>query len=110
MSKYWAALVAYLKATFTKEKIIAFFKTKFMEKAIVALFKIAPKGFYGWVVNIILSKLYDEIGEPLVEAGVRKVGYVYHKVEGKVLIKRLKKAQEDGNEDEYDDITTDILS
>lgn len=110
MSKYWAAFVAYLKATFTKEKIVAFFKTKFVEKVVVILFKAAPKGFYGWVVNLVVSKLYTEIGEPLIEAGLRKVGFIYQKIDGKILIKKLKKAQGEGNEDEFDSISTDILS
>jgi hypothetical protein len=109
-SNLWAALVAQLKARFTKDRIVKFFKQKFVEKAIISIFKMAPKGFYGWVVNMALNKFYDEVGEPLIELGIRRVGYVYHKVEGKVLIKKLKKAQGEGDEDSYDDIVDDILS
>lgn len=110
-NKLWAAFVAYFKATFSKEKIVAFFKKKFVTEAFKIIFGSAVfGGFYGWVAKYILENYYDEVGEPIIEAGLRKVGYVYHKVEGKILIKKLVKAQGEGNEDSYDDIVDDILS
>ena len=67
-------------------------------------------GFRGWLIKLIATELYEEIGEPIVELAMRKGGYVYNKVDGKVKVRKLREAQSENNEDAYDDISTDILS
>jgi len=67
----------------------------------------AAGGFKAWLIKIIVKEFYDEIGEPLIRAGINRVGYTYDKIEGKVLIKKLDKAD---NETDYDNTIDDILN
>ena len=110
-NKLWAAFVAYIKANLTRAKIIEFFKKKFVTESMKIIFGSAVfGGFYGWIAKYILENYYDEIGEPIIEAGLRQVGFGYRKVQGKVIIRKVKKAQGEGDEDTYDELVSDILS
>jgi hypothetical protein len=61
-------------------------------------------------VNWIAEKLFNEAAKPILEVLLIKVGYVLDVKEGQVLIERLKKAEESGNETDYNSTVDDILS
>jgi hypothetical protein len=65
-------------------------------------------GFRGWIVRLLAKELYEELGEPLIKAVLRKGNYEYNVVKGKLLIKKLEEVGE-GNDQEYDDIVDDIF-
>lgn len=64
-------------------------------------------GFKAWLVTLIVKELYDELGEPILRAGLNYVGYTYDKIHGEVLIKKLREAKD---ETEYDRRLDDILN
>lgn len=64
-------------------------------------------GFKVWLVKLIVNEFLDEIGEPLGRAFLNRIGYTYHKIEGKHLVKKLEGAQ---NENDLDSTIDDILS
>lgn len=105
---FWWRLTAPLLQNLTREKIIAFLKGEFVKAAVKKLLgSNAAGGFKVWLITFIVKELYAELGEPLVRFALNRVGYVYYKVEGKVLIKKLKEAS---NETEYDSAINDILN
>ncbi len=60
-----------------------------------------------WLSAFVSKHFYNEIMEPLVKIGLVEVEYVYHKAEGKILIKRLEGAS---NAEEYNAAVDDIMS
>ena len=64
-------------------------------------------GFKAWLIKLIITEFMDEIGEPLLRAGLNRIGYAYDRVKGKVLIKKLSEATD---ETDYDSTIDDILN
>lgn len=62
-----------------------------------------------WIISFITKELYDEFAEPLIIYALGKVGYVYSKVEGRILIKRLEEARENNDADAYNDAADDVF-
>lgn len=67
-------------------------------------------GFKAWIIKVIITELFDELGEPLIRAGVNQVGYIYDKIDGKVQIKKIHKAREDNDADAYNRHIDNVLS
>jgi hypothetical protein len=88
---------------FLKDKIVVFTLKKILGSAVLG-------GPMGWLASFVASELYDELALPIVNLALRRSGFIYHKVEGKYQVGKLKKAEGENNEDEYDDVVTDILS
>jgi hypothetical protein len=96
------------KKTNLKDKILNFLGGQAVKLALKKILgSAAAGGFKAWLVKYVVTELYEEIGEPLVRAALNRVGYVYDKVEGKVLIKKLRESE---NEAEYDSTIDDILN
>lgn len=70
----------------------------------------AGVGFKAWLIKFVVENLFEEIAEPLIKAAFTFMGYSYNRVEGNILVKRLKEAQENNDEDAYNDTVDDILS
>jgi hypothetical protein len=66
------------------------------------------QGFLKKVVNWLADTLYDEAVKPALEVLLVRVGYKYDVKEGKVLIERLKQAEESGNATDWDSTVDDI--
>lgn len=99
MKNFWITLRDSLIKELKGESIKLVFKT---------LFKSAPMGgFRLWLVKIIVKEFYVEIGEPVIKAVFVEGGYLYHKVEGKIIVKRIKDAT---NQAEYDAAMDDIFN
>lgn len=69
----------------------------------------ALAGPKAWLIKFVVSNFLDEIAKPIAQAVVVELQYSWNVVEGKVLITRLDKAKEDGNEDAYNGTIDDIL-
>jgi hypothetical protein len=61
-------------------------------------------------INWLADNMYDETVKPILETLLVHVGYMYDVKEGKVLIERLKKAEEAHNEADYNSTVDDILN
>ncbi len=63
-----------------------------------------------WIIKFIISELFDEIGEPLIRAGLNQIGYYYDKIDGNIQIKKLKDARGKNDADAYNRASDNILS
>ena len=94
-----------------KSKLVKFLEGEFVKLALKKLLGSSSMGgVRAWLISLLAKELYEEVGEPLVELALRKVGYAYNKFDGKVKVNKLKEARRAKDEDAYDDISTDILS
>lgn len=62
------------------------------------------------LINWLADKMYDETAKPILEVLLVRLGYMYDVKDGKVLIERLKKAEETGNASDWDSTVDDINS
>jgi len=83
-----------------KEAGIEFLKSRIVT---TALLKILGKtaGFRAWIITFILEKAFKMIAEPTINTAIRKGLLVYDKTRGKILLKRVMEAKEEGNEEGY---------
>lgn len=95
LSRLWGGVKTVLSRVFTKEAILAFLKEKLVKLALKKIFGTALKAasFKVWLVTFILTHLYEDLGEPVVKAGIRKVGYAYDYVDGTVVLKKIEGAE-----------------
>lgn len=67
-------------------------------------------GFKAWVIKELTEYLYEEIGEPVVKAILAKGGYTYAKIEGSVIVKKIKEAKDENNQADYDNGMDDLFN
>jgi hypothetical protein len=104
------ALKSIAATSFTTERIIAYLKSKFIVAALKKILGTSvATGFKGWLISWVAENFFEEIAEPLIKKSIRGLGYVYLKVEGKVIIKKLDQAQENNDENAYDSAMDDLL-
>ena len=97
-----------MKLSSFKKPLIDFLRGSAVKLALKKILgSAAAGGFVGWIVTYIVTELFEEIAEPLILAGINRIGYTYDKIEGKVLIKELNEAE---NETDYDSTVNDILN
>lgn len=65
-------------------------------------------GPWGWVLNIVLSAVWNLVGDKMVRWAVRKGGLVLDKTQGKIRINKINKAKQDEDIDEYVDTISNI--
>lgn len=61
----------------------------------------AVAGVQGWLVAFIVGELYDELAEPIVKLALREIGYHIEVVKGKTIVKKINKARQEGNHEDY---------
>jgi len=64
-------------------------------------------GFRARLIAFVVEHLFDDIAEPIIKATFVNMGYLYHRVEGKILIKRVKDAKTNSD---YDIAVDDIFN
>lgn len=69
----------------------------------------AGVGFKAWLVKFVVTELYEEAAEPAVKAAIVEGGFQIRKYQGGIVLRKIKKAQEEGNAEEYDRGVDDIL-
>ena len=92
--------------------LIKYLQTAAIKAALKAVFKTAvPGGLKAWAIKYVVKEiLFDKAITPMVQKIFLEIGYSFDVGEGKILIKRLKKAQDENNQNDYDDTIDDILS
>jgi hypothetical protein len=66
-------------------------------------------GIYSWVATILAKILFDFIMEPLLQWSIRKGFLLYDTVDGQIKVKKLHKAKDENNQDDYDSTLDDII-
>jgi hypothetical protein len=90
-----------------KESLIKFLKGESVKAAFILIFKTAAfGGIRAWLINLAVGIFYHEIGEPVIRAVFAEGGYLYYRIEGRIIVKRIKDAQ---NEVQYDSAIDDIF-
>ena len=93
-----------------KAPLLAFLKDKIVTASLKKLLKSSAGGFKVWLVTYILEHLYDDIAEPLIKAGLVKLEYTKHKIDGKLTIKKIDEARRSGDAQSYHDAIDDIFN
>ena len=57
--------------------------------------------FLKWITDILISRFFDTIIQPLIRVAVVRVGYYYDVNDAEDKIKKLKKAEDSNDVDEY---------
>lgn len=65
--------------------------------------------FVAGLIEILFTKLYNKVIVPLLEEAVRRGKLGYDQTRGSVIVRKMKKAKEDGNEEDYNDAVDSIL-
>ena len=94
-----------------KPQLIKYLKGEAVKLALQKLLGSAlAGGFRGWLIKYAVEYLFEEVAEPIAKLTLRNVGYVYHRVEGKVILKKIQKAKEEGDGEDYDSAVDDLYS
>ena len=89
-------IVDYLKSAAIKAALL-----KFLGSTVAG-------GWKAWLVKFIVTELFEEVAEPIIRLGLRKMGYVYNRIEGEIELKKLERAKEEGDEQSYNDVIDDL--
>lgn len=78
-------------------------KNVFLQKALLLLFKTAtPVGFKAWLAKFVLERLNDWVIEEGIEITLETAELVVNKVKGRITVKKIKKANNENNESDFD--------
>ena len=79
-----------------------------LKAALLNLVKSGPMlGFRKWVIKVIVENFFDEIADPIIKASFINMGYIYNRIEGKILIKKVQNAN---NQLDYDSAIDNIFN
>lgn len=70
-----------------KSKVVTLALTSFLGSA-------ALGGFRAWLVQYIVTELYDVVAKPIILFSFRKVGYTYEVIKGEHILRRIENADE----------------
>ena len=91
--------------------LIEFLKGKFVTMALAKLLSTAAMGgFRAWLIKFLVENLFEQVVEPIMKAGFIKLGYIYNRIEGNVLVSKIEKAKEENNETDYNAGVDDIFN
>lgn len=94
-----------------KAQLIEQLKGKAVKLAIKAFLKSgAGAGFKAWLIKFVVEELIEEVGIPIINALQVETLYSYDRMTGKVMAKKLNRAREDGDAQNYNDAADDIMS
>lgn len=93
-----------------KGMILSILRKEAIKLAFRKLFGVLSMGgIKGWVVKLAINYGFDKLVVPLVNLLMRKGLYAAYKIEGKIQIKQVYKAEAEGNEEDYIDNVGDIF-
>lgn len=93
-----------------KTELIKFLKGAAIKAALKQLLgSAAMGGIKGWLIKFVVTELFEEVAEPLIKMALNHVGYIYDKQRGRVVIKRLERAENEGDEDGYNSASDDVF-
>lgn len=92
-------------------RLIDLLKREAVKSALVKLLgSAALGGIRAWAIKFVVENMFEQVAEPIVRASFIKLGYLYNRVEGNILVKRINKAKEDNHEGNYDSAVDDIFN
>jgi len=96
-------------------RILQFFidmlKREAVKSALVKLLgSAALGGIRAWAIKFVVENMFEQIAEPIIRASFIKLGYMYNRVEGEILVKKLSRAKKENNEGDYDSAIDDIFN
>ena len=114
MKKFWEDFKAHFKKIWPllQAEILKQLKGEIVKVALRTFLKSgAGAWFKVWLVTFIAEEFSDEIAEPIVKAVFTRAGFIYYKdISGNIIVKRIEKAQENNNANDYNDAVDDIFS
>lgn len=85
-----------------RDKTVEHFKKEWVKIALKKVLDSAVAGgIRGWIIKFIAEYMFEKIAQPVIEVALRKGFLIYDKSAGKIKIKKINQAKEDGNEDDY---------
>jgi len=88
--------------TIVRDKLIEHLKGKAVKLALKKILGSAMAGgFKAWLVKYIVTELFEEIAQPVINYGFRKFGYQVEVYHGKKLLKKIQNAE---NDDDWRDL------
>lgn len=96
ISKYLSKITAFLLKALSnpkfQDKLLQFLKTDAVEYLIVSVLKIS--GIKAWLVKLLAERVIDETDEHIIEPVFNGIGYYGDKLEGAVIYRKVKDAQD----------------
>lgn len=92
LTKIWEAV----------EKFLAVFLKSYLNTLV-------GQGSLKKVINFAVDNLFEEVVNPFMEVALVRAGYKYDVKNGKILIEKLNKAEEENDATTYDSTVDDIL-
>lgn len=92
IKKIGAAVLAALSKPQVQDKLVEALRTAVVEKLIVGVLKLS--GIKAWLLTLLADKVIDEADEHLVEPLFREIGYTGDVLQGAVIYKKVKNAQD----------------
>jgi spore maturation protein SpmB len=65
-------------------------------------------GLRAWIIKFIASELYEELFKPILLYGIRKKMLIIDKSTGALIVNRVQRAKDEGDETSYTDTISDI--
>jgi hypothetical protein len=97
----WAAL---------RGTIIELLKVAWVRTILLQIFGAAISGGYqAWIAKLIVEYAFDTLALPIIQLAFRKMGYVYHREEGKIIFTRMEEAKRDNDKVKYDSAVDDLF-
>lgn len=97
----WAALRALLTE---------FLKSAFVKTILLQIFGSVISGKYKvWIAKLIVEYAFDSLALPIINLAFRKMGYVYYRVQGDIIFKRIEQAKADNDATKYDKAVDDLF-
>jgi hypothetical protein len=85
-------------------------KSAFVKTILLQIFGSVVSGKYkAWIAKIIVEYAFDTLALPIIQLSFRKMGYVYYRVHGDILFKRIEEAKNDNNMKAYDDAVDSLF-
>ena len=92
-----------------RDKLVEQLKDRAVKLALKKILgSVMTGGFKGWIVKFIAEYLFEEIGEPIIKLSIRKGFLVVDKISGNITVKKIDRAKEEENEEDYADNIGDV--
>lgn len=65
--------------------------------------------FSAYLIELLLGKFYNKLFLPAVKKAIEGGNIIYDKVDGRIKVRKLNKAEQSGSKEDYIDAVNDIL-
>lgn len=90
--------------------LIEFLKQAWVKTILLQIFGSVVSGKYkAWIAKIIVEYAFGSLALPIIQLSFRKMGFVYYRVQGDILFKRIEEAKNDNNMKAYDDAVDSLF-